>query len=77
MTVFNNSVENHVEKTRERIKTPRKHEAYSSLHKFCASETERENFFAKFGFDAFLGRRKSFAENPEMKKLPGELHQYQ
>jgi hypothetical protein len=35
--VFNNSVENRVEKARARIKTPRQHEAYSSLHKLCAS----------------------------------------
>jgi hypothetical protein len=36
VTVFNSSVENHVEKRRPQIETARDHATYTSLHKFSA-----------------------------------------
>jgi len=36
VTVFNSSVENHVEKARARRETAHYYGAYSSLHKLCA-----------------------------------------
>ena len=44
MTVFNSSVENRVEKPRATIENAREYGAYCSLHKSCASASQREGF---------------------------------
>ncbi len=49
VTVFNSSVENRVEKPRATIENTRQHGAYCSLHKSCASESQRESFCSEKG----------------------------
>ncbi len=49
VTVFNSSVENRVEKARAAIENTREYGAYCSLHKSCASESQREGFCSEKG----------------------------
>ena len=49
MTVFNSSVENRVEKPRATIENTRQYGAYCSLHKSCASESQRKHFRGEKG----------------------------